>query len=594
MQRSKRPSGSSKLTAPAPRGSVLLVVLVVLAMLTLGAYTFSEFMIVEAQSTEMFGKDAEARTFADSGIELAASLLAQRAEQAPEAYFHNPQWFQGVLMRDSDSAKGRGRFSVVAPIEADPSGRSLRFGLADESSKINLNTIFKLGLSNEQLTTLFAALPGMLPDYSDAILDFIDTDTTPRESGAEDEYYMSLDPPYVAKNKGLDSLDELLMVRGITPEILFGEDANRNGLLDPNENDGETSLPLDNADGLLDRGWSAYFTVYSRELNQRADGTPRTNVNMAALGDLYDALIKDFTDEEALFIIAYRSKGPVQSNSSSGNNTSGNSSNQSGGQSSQGKGSSGGNNQSSQGGSRSGQSGGGNNSNSAGASSGGQSGAQALQDAARRISGVGAGGQVTRGGLDVTAGGTVNINSLYDLIGADVQATINGANTTLKSPWSSDPGAMGTYLPTLMEKLTTRADQFIEGRINIHQAPREVLLGIPGMDETLVESIIGSQLNAMDMAGAVESSDRMTTGWLVTNGLTDLTNMKSLDKYITARGDVFRLQSVGYFEGGGPTSRLEAVIDATQFPAQVVFLRDLTELGRGYSPVLLTTGSEGN
>jgi hypothetical protein len=153
---------------------------------------------------------------------------------------------------------------------------------------------------------------------------------------------------------------------------------------------------------------------------------------------------------------------------------------------------------------------------------------------------------------------------------------------------------MGSYLPTLMEKLTTRADQFIEGRININQAPREVLLGIPGLDATMVESIVGAQLSAYDMAGASESTEKSTTGWLVMNGIVDLATMKSLDKYITARGDVFRIQSVGYFEGGGPSSRIEAVIDATQFPAQVVFLRDLTELGRGYSPQLLTTGSEGN
>jgi hypothetical protein len=37
--------------------------------------------------------------------------------------------------------------------------------------------------------------------------------------------------------------------------------------------------------------------------------------------------------------------------------------------------------------------------------------------------------------------------------------------------------------------------------------------------------------------------------------------------------------------------RVEAVIDATQKPPQVVFMRDLTELGRGFSAQLLTTGA---
>ena len=58
--------------------------------------------------------------------------------------------------------------------------------------------------------------------------------------------------------------------------------------------------------------------------------------------------------------------------------------------------------------------------------------------------------------------------------------------------------------------------------------------------------------------------------------------MRQLDRYITGRGDVYRIQSVGYFDAGGPVTRLEAVIDATRQPPQIVQLSDLTDLGRGY------------
>ena len=56
-----------------------------------------------------------------------------------------------------------------------------------------------------------------------------------------------------------------------------------------------------------------------------------------------------------------------------------------------------------------------------------------------------------------------------------------------------------------------------------------------------------------------------------------------IDRFITTRGDVYRVQSVGHYFEGGPIVRLEAIIDAAQYPPRIVSLRDLSHLGRGYS-----------
>ena len=48
-------------------------------------------------------------------------------------------------------------------------------------------------------------------------------------------------------------------------QVLYGEDANLNGILDPNENDGDVLPPTDNADGLLQPGLLEYVTIYSQE-----------------------------------------------------------------------------------------------------------------------------------------------------------------------------------------------------------------------------------------------------------------------------------------------------------------------------------------
>jgi hypothetical protein len=60
-------------------------------------------------------------------------------------------------------------------------------------------------------------------------------------------------------------VEELRLVAGMTSEILYGEDANLNGILDANENDADSSAPNDNRDSRLDPGLVEYFTVYSRE-----------------------------------------------------------------------------------------------------------------------------------------------------------------------------------------------------------------------------------------------------------------------------------------------------------------------------------------
>ena len=63
---------------------------------------------------------------------------------------------------------------------------------------------------------------------ADAILDWIDADNEPRDQGAEADYYLGLDPPVRPRNAVPPSLDELLLVRGVTREKLFGLDRNAN------------------------------------------------------------------------------------------------------------------------------------------------------------------------------------------------------------------------------------------------------------------------------------------------------------------------------------------------------------------------------
>ena len=59
---------------------------------------------------------------------------------------------------------------------------------------------------------------------ADSILDWIDDDKNHRLNGAESEFYQGLTPPYFPKNAPIENLDELIKIRGIDKNILYGTD----------------------------------------------------------------------------------------------------------------------------------------------------------------------------------------------------------------------------------------------------------------------------------------------------------------------------------------------------------------------------------
>ena len=137
------------------------------------------------------------------------------------------------------------------------------FGLIDESSKINLNTLlFSDALQEGIAREILMTLPEMTEEIADSILDWLDSDDEARDYGVESDYYQGLSAAYAAKNGPMDSLDELLLIRGVTPQLLFGKDTNRNGVLDPAE---AASNDISVNDSDLYLGWSAFLTLYSKE-----------------------------------------------------------------------------------------------------------------------------------------------------------------------------------------------------------------------------------------------------------------------------------------------------------------------------------------
>lgn len=536
-------AGSRSNTA-ARGGSVLLIVTVVLMLLSLAAYTFSNVMINEYEAARLSGQAAKARIYADSGIELAATVLSNR-EDLFENLYHDQARFQ-LLVEDSNQAGDRGMLSIVAPLSNGSS--AIRFGLLNESSKLSLPYLATME-DQDVAHDIMLMIPGMTDEAADCLLDWFDEDDEPREFGAEALEYADLGL-VPADGYPVHSMDELLSVYGVTPELMFGEDANRNGLLDSNENDGENP-PLDNEDGILDPGWAAYFTLHGKETNLASDGSERIHINNSSPQELYEELLEVLDETEAEFICAYLLFGPSNFDVLSDTEQA---------------------------------------SIDAGLSIDEEAQmAEAANTIAQGLFGAASGDStVTIGSneIDASGGKQYTINSIFELIDAEVVATsTSGSEVTLTSPWSSNAGSMDTYLPELLDLVTVTDMSVIRGRIDINQARYEVLLAIPEMEESVASAIVDNQISP---AADTEIPDsRATHGWLWSEGVLDRETFLKYEPWFTTRGDVYSAQVVGHFEDGGPQARMDVLIDASDYPSKIIFARDLSHLGPAIPPQLL-------
>jgi type II secretory pathway component PulK len=548
---------------------VLLAVLIVTVVLALSAYLFSDAMVGEANATKSYTRAVQARALADSGIDYAAAILSN-----PDLFtntlggnpFSNAQVFQGITIQEETESNSQGRFSIVAPLSPDYAGSDSMpywFGVTDESGKINLNAVMQLDSSGQTLYNMLLQLPNMTDDVANSIIDWLDPDDNPRENGAESDYYSSLNPPYQAKNGPLDSLEELLLVKGVTPELLFGNDRNRNGILDPNEDDGT---------GAVDQGWSAYLTVYGRELNLDSSGNPRVYVNMQDLNTLYTNLTTSVGQDLANYILAARLYGVQSGTPPSNSGNSGNSG-------SQGNSTSGNNGKPA--GANTGTPMGSGSNAKAGTPTGGGSNAKA----GNSNSSSAAPARLSRSNLgNLQQGRPQKISSLYSLINSyvSIPASTQGQQATNYPSPLNDASVQKQYLPILLDELTTVQGIDLTPRININTASQAVLMALPSLSDSDVQAILDHRPSPLD----TDPPDPIyqTPAWLVTEASMSPQKVQTLDRYITARSQVYRVQSLGYFNGGGPTARVEAVIDTNAGRPRVIYYRDLTELGKGFQP----------
>lgn len=221
------------------RGSALIIVLWVIALLSVLIGGFAFDMHVESKIVSHLRKKLKAEYLAKAGLEYAQALLIHSTEvkgKTDTEEMRGKYWYatakrlrQGYAVMGLTETLGEGTFTL--DIMPEPALRNIN-ALRDD----DWERIFKLSRVPED----------RWPELIDCFNDWRDPDDQPNLDGAEtDDYYARLDPPYKARGHGagtgarhgssrtttnapatglanLDTVEELLLIKGFDRAILYG------------------------------------------------------------------------------------------------------------------------------------------------------------------------------------------------------------------------------------------------------------------------------------------------------------------------------------------------------------------------------------
>lgn len=509
-----------------PRGSVLFAILVLISMMAMVATGVMFRMRAQVYAASVSASSSQARLAAMSGLQQAMAVLCDNGDDA--AWWDNPDAFRDQLVADDGGV--RWCFTVYAP-RFESGQTSVRYGLIDESAKINVNTATAEAL---------ARLPGMNAAMADAIIDYRDGDDQAAPQGAERDYYSRLPSPYSPRNGPLATLEELLLVRGFNAAVVFGEDGNHNGLLDAGENDGDKSFPPDNGDGHLDAGLSAVLTASTYERDSSDPNRPKFNIN----GDLKGLARTQLPPQAQQYIRTYREDGNFFENIYE----------------------------------------------LLDASYPPRGGSPIVSGVSiqqmERLEKTMTVGAISREIVPADDDTADDPNAPGD----DPNNPATGRGSRRVPPARRPPpaGRRGERPPAAQPPSQDANDPNdspqeesqgppVPGRLNINTAPVEVLCLLPGVDTNLAERIVQAR-------STLDDGQMTSRTWIYSQKLVDAQTFKKLAPMITTSSRQYRVRCVGYgisAQGGRGAGYcvLEAVVDVSGRAPRIVYLRDLTRLG---------------
>jgi len=282
-------------------GSILVGLLWCVTLLAVVVISALHTARMDLMVVKNYGDKIQARYLALAGIEKAKALLYQNARDRSRTGKNHTGELYNAPEQFRDVAFGRGQFRVFRRARPDEGGGVL-YGISDEESRLNLNIA-----ASDQLTNL----AGLTPEIAAAILAWRGENGTANPAGADADYYAAQQPPYQPRHGRFQTIRELLMVRGVSPDLLLRDDPHQNGGLETGGAAPENSAMPDGGSGGVDAGWAGNLTVDSTDNEQSAAGQDRVNIQNADLAALTG--VRGITPAIAQAILAYRNQNRFHS-----------------------------------------------------------------------------------------------------------------------------------------------------------------------------------------------------------------------------------------------------------------------------------------
>jgi len=194
--------------------------MVVLFSLSVIVAAFAYSMSVEMRLAQISDYDVELEWMGRSGIELAKFALAVKCPEQRDIDSLNQFWAGGSSPCTNDVPQfslkdfplGSGKITVT---------------IADMERKFSINLVANWRgpqpeVLQKALTEAGVTDPTQAGTIVDSILDWVNPSPDAHINGAKEDYYTHLDPPYHCKSGPIEDISELLLIKGVTPDIYWG------------------------------------------------------------------------------------------------------------------------------------------------------------------------------------------------------------------------------------------------------------------------------------------------------------------------------------------------------------------------------------
>ena len=192
---------------------MLILVLWVISLLGFLAAGLGSQGFFALELSDRLGQELQATYIGQSAVQRAVSILAR--DSSPTVDGMNEEWINNRALF-AEQPSGAGSFTIGYRGDA-PDGADV-YGVVDEDRKINLNSA-----PLPVLERLLAVVGGMRATdaraVAEAIADWRDEDKEQRPEGAENFYYLGQDPSYECKDGPFENIEELLLIKGMTPTV---------------------------------------------------------------------------------------------------------------------------------------------------------------------------------------------------------------------------------------------------------------------------------------------------------------------------------------------------------------------------------------